>query len=74
MIRWLAVVAALALQQPGASPVRVVLDTNVEALWDLDGAAGLDAEIVSCFACDVRDHRRQRSAGGTARARDGKLT
>lgn len=27
--------------------IRVVLDTNVEALWDLDGAAGLDAEIVS---------------------------
>lgn len=27
--------------------IRVVLDTNVEALWDLDGAAGLDAEVLS---------------------------
>lgn len=27
--------------------IRVVLDTNIEALWDMDGAAGLDAEIVS---------------------------
>ncbi|MFE3071405.1 hypothetical protein [Streptomyces sp. NPDC059247] len=26
--------------------VRVVLDEGVEALWDVDGAAGLDAEIV----------------------------
>jgi len=29
MIRWLAVVAALALQQPGAPPVQVVLDTEL---------------------------------------------
>jgi hypothetical protein len=29
MIRWLVVVAALALQQPGASPVQVVLDTEL---------------------------------------------
>ena len=28
MIRWIAVVAALALRQPGASPVQVVLDTE----------------------------------------------
>jgi hypothetical protein len=28
VIRWLAVVAALALQQPGASPVQVVLGTE----------------------------------------------
>ncbi|MFI6060533.1 hypothetical protein [Streptomyces sp. NPDC051286] len=27
--------------------IRVVLDEDLEALWDLDGAAGLDAEIVS---------------------------
>src|SRR6185312_16531760 len=27
--------------------IRVVLDEGVEALWDIDGAAGLDAEIVS---------------------------
>lgn len=27
--------------------VRVVLDEGIEALWDIDGAAGLDAEIVS---------------------------
>ncbi|GAA2258155.1 hypothetical protein GCM10010232_55520 [Streptomyces amakusaensis] len=27
--------------------VRVVLDEGIEALWDVDGAAGLDAEIVS---------------------------
>lgn len=27
--------------------IRVVLDQDVEALWDVDGAAGLDAEIVS---------------------------
>ncbi|MYY07962.1 hypothetical protein GT204_03370 [Streptomyces sp. SID4919] len=27
--------------------IRVVLDTDMEALWDVDGAAGLDAEIVS---------------------------
>ncbi|MEV7237565.1 hypothetical protein AB0N06_27465 [Streptomyces sp. NPDC051020] len=27
--------------------IRVVLDADLEALWDLDGAAGLDAEIVS---------------------------
>lgn len=26
--------------------IRVVLDTDIEALWDVDGAAGLDAEIV----------------------------
>ncbi|MGW4031583.1 hypothetical protein ACWEFL_20080 [Streptomyces sp. NPDC004838] len=26
--------------------VRVVLDQGIEALWDVDGAAGLDAEIV----------------------------
>ncbi|MFJ4963413.1 hypothetical protein EES43_00215 [Streptomyces sp. ADI96-02] len=26
--------------------VRVVLDVGMEALWDVDGAAGLDAEIV----------------------------
>ncbi|MFE0423504.1 hypothetical protein [Streptomyces sp. NPDC058953] len=26
--------------------IRVVLDTGIEALWDVDGAAGLDAEIV----------------------------
>ncbi|MEV3875138.1 hypothetical protein [Streptomyces sp. NPDC049906] len=26
--------------------IRVVLDTGVEALWDVDGAAGLDAEVV----------------------------
>ncbi|MFF8914768.1 hypothetical protein ACF08M_15970 [Streptomyces sp. NPDC015032] len=26
--------------------IRVVLDTAVEALWDVDGASGLDAEIV----------------------------
>lgn len=27
--------------------IRVVLDEGIEALWDVDGAAGLDAEIVS---------------------------
>ncbi|MFF2849409.1 hypothetical protein ACFVT5_24210 [Streptomyces sp. NPDC058001] len=27
--------------------VRVVLDQDLEALWDIDGAAGLDAEVVS---------------------------
>jgi hypothetical protein len=27
--------------------IRVVLDEGVEALWDTDGAAGLDAEVVS---------------------------
>ncbi|WP_330172286.1 hypothetical protein OG875_01010 [Streptomyces sp. NBC_01498] len=27
--------------------IRVVLDGAIEALWDLDGAAGLDAEIVN---------------------------
>ncbi|WP_107428650.1 hypothetical protein [Streptomyces kebangsaanensis] len=27
--------------------IRVVLDEGIEALWDLDGASGLDAEIVS---------------------------
>lgn len=27
--------------------IRVVLDKNIEALWNVDGAAGLDAEIVS---------------------------
>ncbi|MFC8081055.1 hypothetical protein ACFUN8_36610 [Streptomyces sp. NPDC057307] len=27
--------------------IRVVLDDRIEALWDLDGAAGLDAEIVN---------------------------
>lgn len=27
--------------------IRVVLDAGIEALWDVDGAAGLDAEIVS---------------------------
>ncbi|AJE43371.1 hypothetical protein [Streptomyces nodosus] len=27
--------------------IRVVLDEGVEALWDIDGASGLDAEIVS---------------------------
>jgi hypothetical protein len=27
--------------------VRVVLDEGIEALWDVDGASGLDAEIVS---------------------------
>lgn len=27
--------------------VRVVLDEDIEALWDTDGAAGLDAEVVS---------------------------
>ncbi len=27
--------------------IRVVLDEAVEALWDTDGAAGLDAEVVS---------------------------
>ncbi|MEU0685428.1 hypothetical protein [Streptomyces uncialis] len=27
--------------------IRVVLDADMEALWDVDGAAGLDAEIVS---------------------------
>ena len=27
--------------------IRVVLDADVEALWDTDGAAGLDAEVVS---------------------------
>ncbi|MFJ6567091.1 hypothetical protein ACIQNU_06700 [Streptomyces sp. NPDC091292] len=27
--------------------VRVVLDEDLEALWDIDGAAGLDAEVVS---------------------------
>ncbi|MFJ6811630.1 hypothetical protein ACIQRK_37535 [Streptomyces anulatus] len=26
--------------------IRVVLDGEIEALWDVDGAAGLDAEIV----------------------------
>lgn len=26
--------------------IRVVLDEGIEALWDVDGAAGLDAEIV----------------------------
>ncbi|MGI5439794.1 hypothetical protein ACQEV4_21145 [Streptomyces shenzhenensis] len=26
--------------------IRVVLDEGIEALWDLDGASGLDAEIV----------------------------
>ncbi|MFF0448883.1 hypothetical protein ACFYT4_21155 [Streptomyces sp. NPDC004609] len=26
--------------------IRVVLDQGIEALWDVDGAAGLDAEIV----------------------------
>ncbi|MFF2021932.1 hypothetical protein ACFVW2_09005 [Streptomyces sp. NPDC058171] len=26
--------------------IRVVLDSGIEALWDVDGAAGLDAEIV----------------------------
>jgi hypothetical protein len=29
------------------SGIRVVLDANLEALWDVDGVAGLDAEIVS---------------------------
>ncbi|MGW3952223.1 hypothetical protein ACWEKM_15145 [Streptomyces sp. NPDC004752] len=27
--------------------IRVVLDEGIEALWDMDGASGLDAEIVS---------------------------
>ncbi|MFE7244885.1 hypothetical protein [Streptomyces sp. NPDC057580] len=27
--------------------IRVVLDEGIEALWDVDGASGLDAEIVS---------------------------
>lgn len=27
--------------------IRVVLDDRIEALWDMDGAAGLDAEIVN---------------------------
>ncbi|MFJ3822104.1 hypothetical protein [Streptomyces nodosus] len=27
--------------------IRVVLDEGIEALWDIDGASGLDAEIVS---------------------------
>jgi len=27
--------------------IRVVLDAAIEALWDVDGASGLDAEIVS---------------------------
>ncbi|MFD3485687.1 hypothetical protein [Streptomyces sp. NPDC058665] len=27
--------------------IRVVLDDKIEALWDMDGAAGLDAEIVN---------------------------
>ncbi|MFF4754662.1 hypothetical protein ACWD5R_25865 [Streptomyces sp. NPDC002514] len=27
--------------------IRVVLDQDIEALWDVDGASGLDAEIVS---------------------------
>ncbi|WP_405607729.1 hypothetical protein [Streptomyces sp. NBC_01508] len=27
--------------------IRVVLDDTIEALWDMDGAAGLDAEIVN---------------------------
>ncbi|MDF3289724.1 hypothetical protein [Streptomyces silvisoli] len=27
--------------------IRVVLDESIEALWDTDGAAGLDAEVVS---------------------------
>lgn len=27
--------------------IRIVLDDRIEALWDMDGAAGLDAEIVN---------------------------
>ncbi|MEW2497748.1 hypothetical protein AB0942_30060 [Streptomyces nodosus] len=27
--------------------IRVVLDEGIEALWDIDGASGLDAEVVS---------------------------
>jgi hypothetical protein len=39
MIRWLAVVAALALQQPGASPVQVVLETELGRVTiDVDAA------------------------------------
>jgi hypothetical protein len=27
--------------------IRVVIDNNIEALWDTDGAPGLDAEVLS---------------------------